>query len=129
MPIVDWTRTQLDFELPTEGLALKFNYLHIIIFEMFILKLKNLEQRYSKKQITNAEILYKKMKSKDLNDMKLIVNESKHWVCGIPLYHSKCIMNPGLKMEMKHVRENLKKNGCTTTLNACSFVHYLLKKD
>ena len=66
---------------------------------------------------------------KDLNDMKLIVNESKHWVCGIPLYHSKCIMNPGLKMEMKHVRENLRKNGCTTTLNACSFVHYLLKKD
>ena len=66
---------------------------------------------------------------KDLNDMKLIVNESKYWVCGIPLYHSKCIMNPGLKMEMKHVRENLRKNGCTTTLNACSFVHYLLKKD
>ena len=65
----------------------------------------------------------------DLNDMKLIVNESKYWVCGIPLYHSKCIMNPGLKMEMKHVRENLRKNGCTTTLNACSFVHYLLKKD
>ena len=66
---------------------------------------------------------------RDLNDMKLIVNESKYWVCGIPLYHSKCIMNPGLKMEMKHVRENLRKNGCTTTLNACSFVHYLLKKD
>ena len=66
---------------------------------------------------------------KDLNDMKLIVNKSKYWVCGIPLYHSKCIMNPGLKMEMKHVRENLRKNGCTTTLNACSFVHYLLKKD
>ena len=35
---------------------------------------------------------------KDLNDMKLIVNESKHWVCGIPLYHSKSIMNHGLKM-------------------------------
>tara|TARA_B100001250_G_scaffold174862_1_gene150395 strand:+ start:351 stop:1538 length:1188 start_codon:yes stop_codon:yes gene_type:complete len=70
MPIVDWTRTQLDFQLPTEGLALKFNYLQIIIFEMYILKLKNLEKRYSKKQIRDAEILYTKMKTKDLNDMK-----------------------------------------------------------
>ena len=54
MPIVDWTRTQLDFKLPTDGLALKFNYLQIIIFEMYILKLKNLEKRYSNKQIKNS---------------------------------------------------------------------------
>ena len=40
MPIVDWTRTQLDFKLSTDGLALRFNYLHIIIFEKYILKLK-----------------------------------------------------------------------------------------
>ena len=66
---------------------------------------------------------------KDLNDIKLIVNESKYWICGIPLYHSMCIMNPGLKIEMKHAREILRKNGCTTTLNGQSLVHYLLKKD
>ncbi len=45
MPIVDWTRTQLDFQLPTDGLALKFNYQHIIIFETFILKLNDVESR------------------------------------------------------------------------------------
>jgi len=73
MPIVDWTRTQLDFQLPTDGLALKFNYLQIIIFEMFILKLKNLDQRYSKKQINDAEKLYKKMKPSDLNNMKFSI--------------------------------------------------------
>ena len=73
MPIVDWTRTQLDFKLPTDGLALKFNYLQIIIFEMFILKLKNLDQRYSKKQINDAEKLYKKMKPSDLNNMKFSI--------------------------------------------------------
>ena len=73
MPIVDWTRTQLDFQLPTDGLALKFNYLQIIIFEMFILKLKNLDQRYSKKQINDAEKLYKKMKSSDLKNMKFSI--------------------------------------------------------
>ena len=73
MPIVDWTRTQLDFQLPTDALALKFNYLQIIIFEMFILKLKNLDQRYSKKQIDDAEKLYKKMKTSDLNNMKFSI--------------------------------------------------------
>ena len=73
MPIVDWTRTQLDFKLPTDGLALKFNYLQIIIFERFILKLKDLESRYTSKQIKNAEILYKKMKLKDLNNMKFSI--------------------------------------------------------
>ena len=73
MPIVDWTRTQLDFKLPTDGLALRFNYLQVIIFERFILKLKDLESRYTFKQIKNAEILYKKMKPRDVNNMKFSI--------------------------------------------------------
>ena len=47
MPIVDWTRTQLDYRLPTEGLALKFNYLQIIIFERLYSKSKKFRrERY-----------------------------------------------------------------------------------
>ena len=48
MPIIDWTRTQLNYKLPTEGLALRFNYLHLIIFEKYILKLKTLEKKILK---------------------------------------------------------------------------------
>ena len=33
MPIVDWTRTQLDYKLPTDGLALRFNFLQIIFLK------------------------------------------------------------------------------------------------
>ena len=73
MPIVDWTRTQLDFKLPSDGLALRFNFIQVIIFEMFILKLKDLEKRYTSKEIKNAEILYKQMKPKDLNNMKFSI--------------------------------------------------------
>ena len=73
MPIVDWTRTELDFKLPTEGLALRFNYLQIIIFERFILKLKDLEKRYTSIQIKNAEKLYKKMSRRDLDNMKFSI--------------------------------------------------------
>ena len=73
MPIVDWTRTQLDFKLPSDGLALRFNFIQVIIFEMFILKLKDLEKRYTSKEIKKAEILYKQMKPKDLNNMKFSI--------------------------------------------------------
>ena len=109
MPIVDWTRTQLDFQLPTDGLALKFNYLQIIIFEMFILKLKNLEQRYSKKQIKDAEILYKKMKPRDLNNMKFSI------MGGLPASETNYSISGFKKMldtykNVKHsdLRENLR---------------------
>ena len=73
MPIVDWTRTELDFKLPTDGLALRFNYLHVIIFERFVLKLKDLEKRYSLNEIKKAEYLYKKMKPKALKNMKFSI--------------------------------------------------------
>jgi mannonate dehydratase len=109
MPIVDWTRTQLDYQLPTDGLSLKFNYLQIIIFEMFVLKLKNLDQRYSKKQILDAEILYKKMKPKDLNNIKLSI------MGGLPASNKINSISEFKKMldsykDVKHsdLRENLK---------------------
>jgi len=109
MPIVDWTRTQLDFQLPTDGLALKFNYLQIIIFEMFILKLKNLDQRYSGKQINDAEILYKKMRPKDLNNMKFSI------MGGLPASETNYSINGFKKMldsykSIKHsdLRNNLR---------------------
>ncbi len=70
MPIVDWTRTQLDFKLPTDGLALRFNYLHIIIFEKFILKLSDLDARYTVKELDAAIKLYKRMKKKELDNLK-----------------------------------------------------------
>jgi len=109
MPIVDWTRTQLDFKLPTDGLALRFNYLQVIIFEMFILKLKDLDQRYGSKQIRNAEILYKKMKSKDLNNMKFSI------MGGLPASETHYSINGFKKMlgeykdiQKKDLRENLR---------------------
>ena len=109
MPIVDWTRTQLDFQLPTDGQALKFNYLQIIIFEMFILKLKDLDQRYSKKQINDAEKLYKKMKPSDLNNMKFSI------MGGLPASETNYSINGFKKMldaykGIQHIdlRENLR---------------------
>ena len=58
MPIIDWTRTQIDYKLPTDGLALRFSFIHFIIFEKFILKLPELEERYSENLLIKAENEY-----------------------------------------------------------------------
>jgi len=38
MPVLDWTRTQLEFELSTAAKALRFDMIDYILFDVFILK-------------------------------------------------------------------------------------------
>ena len=73
MPIIDWTRTQLDLQLPTDGLALRFSYIQIIILEKYILKLNNLENRYSDELLAEASNQYKLMSNSDLENLKFSV--------------------------------------------------------
>mgnify|MGYP001361240142 FL=1 len=107
MPIVDWTRTQLDYKLPTDGLALRFNYIQIIIFEKFILKLKNLEKRYKPKELDAAKRLYKIMTQKDLNNLK------KSVMGGLPAAEKKYSISQFKKMLISYkdfTDEDLKQN-------------------
>ena len=104
MPIVDWTRTQLDFKLPTDGLALKFNYQHIIIFETFILKLNDVDSRYSSKEIRNAEKTFKKMNKKDIENLKIAV------MGGLPASEKKYSINEFKKMIYAY--RNYQKKNC-----------------
>ena len=60
MPIVDWIRTDLNFQLSDKSVALKYNHLHMCIFEIFILKLKDAEERYTPNDISMAKKLLKK---------------------------------------------------------------------
>ena len=53
--------------------SIRFSYLHLIIFEKFILRLKDVDQRYSNKEIKKSEILYKKMTSKQISNLKLAI--------------------------------------------------------
>ena len=73
MPIIDWTRTQLDFKMSTDGLALRFGFIQFIIFEKFILKLKNLEKRYDDSLLAEATNQYNVMSNKDLENLKFSI--------------------------------------------------------
>jgi mannonate dehydratase len=54
MPVVDWTRTDLKWRLPSTGYALRFDAVDFAVYDVFILQRKNAEVEYHPNQIAAA---------------------------------------------------------------------------
>ena len=78
MPVVDWTRTDLDYALPNGASALRFEKAVFVAFELYILKRPNAKNEYSKSEQEEALLRYNTMTP---NDIKKV---TQNIIAGLP---------------------------------------------
>jgi len=65
MPILDWTRTDIEFEVADKSKALRFESAAFAAFDVFLLKRPGAEKDYSKEQLQRAEKRLSELKEEE----------------------------------------------------------------
>lgn len=78
MPVVDWTRTNLEYELDDGAKALSFSMAEFMAFDLFILRRKGAENEYTEEQKEKARQTYE-----SLSDEQCYVLQ-KNIISGLP---------------------------------------------
>lgn len=73
MPVNDWTRTSLNYEMPDGSLALYFNWIDLAVFDIYILKRKKAESSYPLNILQQAEARYKNYSDQQLEALAGVV--------------------------------------------------------
>jgi len=78
MPVLDWTRTDLNYRLPDGSTGLRFDATAFAAFELFILKRKGAGEHYSEQKRLNAEQFYNQLNEQEIDEL------GKNIIAGLP---------------------------------------------
>ncbi len=78
MPVVDWTRTDLRWRLPSTGYALRFDLTDFAAYDLFILQRRDSEKDYSAERIAAARVRYESMLEKRRDELERTI------IAGLP---------------------------------------------
>ncbi|MGD0514766.1 MAG: mannonate dehydratase [Terriglobales bacterium] len=78
MPVVDWTRTDLKWRLPTTGYALRFDMVDFAAYDLFIVGRQGAEADYSEERTRSARARFDSMSEARKDDLEQTI------IAGLP---------------------------------------------
>lgn len=128
MPVLDWTRTQLDLEMSNGAKALYFNWVDLAVFDIYILKRDRAKEDYNSEILVQTERKYNQYTEKELIELQRVILmgipgekdiEPEDLLKSINIY--KKIGKEGLRNNLKFFLENIAEtcieNGVTLTIH------------
>ncbi|MEI6097952.1 MAG: mannonate dehydratase [Alphaproteobacteria bacterium] len=78
MPVVDWTRTDLTYRMPSTGYALRFDAVDFAAYDLFVLRRPRVAQDYTNAQIAAAETRFQTLPPETLDQIERVL------IAGLP---------------------------------------------
>ena len=109
MPVVDWTRTDLDYVTPTGATAMRFDHERFAAFELFVLERPGAAEEYSEEDRARAKTVFESMAEAEIAEITHIITSalpgSTTEPLTIPAFREKLVAYQGI--DAKKLRQHL----------------------